>query len=612
MSEQILSDRSEALSFSRSFFGYDPLEVRAFVTKMNVQLEQMRARRGPSVSGNGVVRDDDLAVLIDSTVRDISDVLEAARAAAQKIRDRAEHEASDGLAAAAEQTRTLLAAAEAEAFALRKAAWDTSTEVLESAKVEGARMRTAAERDALEIIGNAERNAHRKLAAARRDSENAIQAADLEGERLRGAALEAGQQLIRAAKDREASVEEQVAALELRYQELLREFEDLQTKLEGPPEQSPTNQISAVRVIRPGGVARGEAEFIGGIDSIKDVAAPTRNRTSNWADGSGSVRLIETPNVRARVEVDAQELADEVARLREVDAGAVVASGSDPESKGEDDWSEPGRLISVPAATARGTEAGREVAAARAPTGVGASRSTDELGVLFLQLRTKKSKIAKGPAEDSASRESRSPLDQYDRALLPVTNRALRAVKRQLTDVQSEQSRALEEHPEDWQPERSVLASYLVHALSVMEREAFERGYAAAEETTGSRLPVLRGDTAARGSATFVDALFEEVSKTVEEGRESGRSGPDLVYAVSRVYRVWRTDEAERRLRFLAGRAYHQGFLQGLGEAGVYEFRVEVNKGCEDCASLVGVVLTEDEVPVVPLHSECRCTILPA
>ena len=611
--------RPEELSFSRSLFGYDPLEVRAFVAEMNSQLDRLQAMHGSSFSGNGAVNEQDLAVVIDSAVSDISDVLEAARVAARKIRDRAEHEGSDGLAAAAEQARKILAEAEAEAFALRKAAWDTSTEVLESVEAEGARLRTAAERDALEIIGNAERKAHRKLAAARRDSENAIQTASVESDRLMSLARAKGQEIIRAAEDRAETTHERVAELEIRHKELLEEVGVFRAKLEGPSGGSEAKQTSTVRIIHPGEEEPDEAGSIGdpelfspGIAHPEDGVVVARTRTVGWADGTESVRLVETPTVRARVEVDALELADEVARLREAGAGTGTEPMSDREDDGEDEGPEPVRLVGVPAGPAQRTTPDRELARARTWTGVSESRPTDELAALFLELRMKEATTAKAAVEGSGSARIRSPLELHDRKLLPVTNRALRAVKRQLIDVQSEQIEALEKDPDGWQPERSGLAPYLFHVLSVMEREAFERGYTAAAEITGTRLPTPRGEAQVQGSEPFVSALFDEVLLTVQDAREAGRTSREMSSAVSRVYRLWRTNEAERRLRFLAGRAYHHGLMRGLGEAGIDGFRIEVNKGCGECASLAVEVLPEDEVPMVPVHSECRCTILPA
>ena len=613
-----MPERLDELSFSRSFFGYDPLEVRAFVSGMKDQVKRLEARHATLISGNGTLDDRDLAVVIDSAMGDISRLLEAARIAAKKIRERAEHDASDGLTVATDRARKLLASAESQAFALRKAAWETSTEVLESMKAEGVRMRAAAEHAALEIIGNGERKAHRKLAAARRDSENAIQMATVESERLLGLARANGQEIIRAADARAEETREQVSALEGRHRELLEEMEIFRSKLEGPSAQLEGAQTSTVRVIHHGDDG---AESNADLDLLRtavalpeDAVMVARARPVGWADGTDSVRLVRIPTTKARLEVDALELADEVARLREEGAAAGT---EEPEQPGESAVPAHVRLVHTPAGASRTTSADREAAIAGIRGGVPGSRTTDELAALFLQLRMKDATTAKAPAEATtakapaeASAKKLSPLQRYDRMLLPVTNRALRAVKRQLIDVQREQVEALKEDPEEWRPERSSLASYLVHVLSVMEREAFERGHTAAAEMTYTRPGVLRGAPPTNGSAPFVSALFDDVAATVENARRAELSSQEVANSFSRVYRAWRTDEAERRLRFLAGRAYHSGLVKGLVEAGVDGFRIEVNEGCDECAAFSGQVV--DAVPTVPVHVECRCTIAPA
>jgi hypothetical protein len=623
--DQVLPERLDELSFSRSFFGYDPLEVRAFVSGMKDQVKRLEARHATLISGNGTLDDRDLAVVIDSAMGDISRLLEAARIAAKKIRERAEHDASDGLTVATDRARKLLASAESQAFALRKAAWETSTEVLESMKAEGVRMRAAAEHAALEIIGNGERKAHRKLAAARRDSENAIQMATVESERLLGLARANGQEIIRAADARAEETREQVSALEVRHRELLEEMEIFRSKLEGPSAQLEGAQTSTVRVIHHGDdgaesnadldlLRTGGALPEDGVALPEDTVMVARARPVGWADGTDSVRLVRIPTTKARLEVDALELADEVARLREEGAAAGTEESEQP---GESAVPGHVRLVHTPAGASRTTSADREAAIAGIRGGVPGSRTTDELAALFLQLRMKEATTAKAPAEATtakapaeASAKKLSPLQRYDRMLLPVTNRALRAVKRQLIDVQREQVEALKEDPEEWRPERSSLASYLVHVLSVMEREAFERGHTAAAEMTDTRPGVLRGEPPTNGSAPFVSALFDDVAATVENARRAELSSQEVANSFSRVYRAWRTDEAERRLRFLAGRAYHSGLVKGLVEAGVDGFRIEVNEGCDECAAFSGQVV--DAVPTVPAHVECRCTIAPA
>ena len=635
MSERTLPDRSEELSFSRAFFGYDPIEVRAYIAELKGRPEQQGAPPEHLSEGGGPANDYDLAVAIDSAVSHIAEVLEAARAAAQKIRDQAGRDAEDSMAAAAEKVRRLLSSADSEAYALRKDAWEASTALLESADSEYANLRNAAERKALEIINDAERKAHRKLAAARRDSENALQTAAAEYDQMLEAARIKGREMIRAAEDLAAAANERAESLEQRRQELAQEIGQLESRLEGAhaPSAAPT---STVRVITPdqAGPAAPEAADAGPVAEAGAPAAPSQEQSAarmqgaGWADGTYTVRLVENRASPASVEVDALDVADEVARLNEDNEDEVRSAAPEirrrplrpkplgvPPAGRRSELVEPAaqtRPASAPAtapppAPLRERAAVRTAAAASGAVNI-RSRGADELGALFLKLRRQDGAAASPRPSDRAP----SAAERYDRLVLPVVNRALRAVKRRLTDVQGEQIEAIEADPEGWQPQPSRLASSLTHLISVMEREAAEQGRAAASEMTGFGLEAARGEVPAEGGAPFLSALFDDLAKEVKAARSAGLSGKETAAAAARIHRTWRIDEAERRLRFLAGRAYHRGLMGGLAEAGVGEYRIEANGGCGDCAALAEGVLAGDQVPAVPIHSECSCLVIPA
>ena len=619
MKDEALPPPAEDLAFSRSLFGYDPLEVRAFVSRMNEKLERLQAQQDAVLSGNGAVEEAGVGVVIDSVVSDIAEVLEAARRASRKIHQRAEREVSDILAEAAERARREVASAESDAFALRKSAWDASTEVLESTKAEAAHLRAAAERDALEIIGNAERKALRKLVASRRDGENAIQAASAESDRLLGLARAKAREILRAAEDRAETVKDRVSAVERRHEELRQEVEAFSARLEGPAGDSGPNQTSTVRIIPP---ERPEPddELSGALEvPVVGMSAAAgsdgnigRSRTVGWADGTESVRVVETPAVRARVDVDALALADEVARMRRQSAdNSTVSEAGGPEDVAH---LRPGqvRLVGVETATPSRSVAGESTADPGANSRVLEAGTRDDLAVLFRELRMNESGAPTGPIEDSPAQPPASPLEVYDRKLLPVTNRALRAVKRQLIDIEKEQLEGLKESTNGWEPELSELAHPLVHVLTVMEREAFERGHTSATELTGTRLPCPREEMEGQGSEVFVSELLGEVTEAVRDTLRPGHPIQEVTRALSRVYRLWRTDEAERRLRFLAGRSYHRGLFEGLRKAGVEKYRLEVNGGCSGCADLAGKVFAADDLPFVPMDADCRCIVLPA
>lgn len=617
MSQQADSARSQEMVFSRSLFGFDPLEVRAYVAKLHERLARFQAGSDHDTSGNGVAGDHDLAVAIDSTVSAVGGVLKAAREAARKIRDRAEMEASDGSAMAVLKVRKILAEAEADAFTLRKAAWDTSTELLEAAEAEGARLRTAAERDALDIIGNAERKAHRKLAAARRDSENVMQMANAECDRLMGLARGKAKEMIRTAEDRAATIHEQVPMLEKRHAELRQGIQTLREQSDGPTEDSEAYRTSTVRVIGPADPTGGESESEGGrrlpssgVAYTEDGTVLTGARSVGWADGTDSVRVVSSQTSRASVEVDAVEVAEEVARLRQTSSD--VTDGHDPGQGDRNRGSDRGSVVQTPNTDPRSPALGQSPAASEPGRGmeVSADDSADPLAALFSELRKREEPPAR---EEKAGRDPvSSAIELYDRKLLPVVNRAVRAVKRQLTDVQRQQIKALEQDPDGWEIQLSGFAPYLVHSVSVMQREAYERGFSAASEISGTRLPAPRGESSVGAGESFIDAVFGAVESSVRSGREAEQKSREISRGVSGVYRRWRTDEAERRLRFVAGRSYHQGLMAGFDYTDVEKFILVGGEGCQECALFAGRTLTGNDIPPLPLHEECRCTVIPA
>ena len=215
------------------------------------------------------------------------------------------------------------------------------------------------------------------------------------------------------------------------------------------------------------------------------------------------------------------------------------------------------------------------------------------------------------PLEALLAVEIVSPAERRDRALLPVTNRALRDVKRQLADIQNVQLDALKGDPSHWQPERANLEGAVTRELTLLHREAYLAGHAAAGEIVGGRAASARVDAPDGDAAPFVSALFDEVVLTVQAGREAGHGARDLGNAVSRVYRVWRTDEAERRMRHLAGLAYHDGLLRGFADAGITDVSIQLNDDCSACAERADSGISIADTGTVPVHDECRCTIVP-
>lgn len=591
---------SGELSFSRSFFGFDPLEVRAHLAKLHDRLARLEERNQPDPSGNGAAANHDVSVAIDAAVDDIAEVLEAARVAARKIRDRARRDATDGSAEAAREARRILSSAEADAFSVRKSAWDTSTELLESAKAEGVRMRNAAERDVLEIIADAERKAHRKLAASRRDSDSTLQMAHAESDRLIGIARAKAREIIEVAEDRASKILDRVSRLEKSHEEVRSDVDDIEKRQEDSADEAARLEISTVRIVNPESsmaavpATNGEPPP----QETAEVGLDAGPEPGRWADGTRNVCLVPAPS--------SKEGGPERAGPVTGTSTGEPAPGDPHQDGNRQPAPDPARGISLPAAQ----EPEARTDSPRLRTATLTAVPTDELDALFKELRVKEPATTAGvtPEPDGAG----SLPELYDLVLLPIVNRAVRGVKRQLTDLQREQIKALEHDPDGWDPQRSDFAPYVVHAVSVMEREAYERGYSAAAEISGTRLTSLRGEVGRGEGDSFIDALFDGVATAIRNARELERSGRDVSSDLSGMFRRWRTEEAERRLRGLAGRAYHRGLVKGLSSIGMDRFLMVIEDGCDTCTPFSGEVMTAADLPTVPVNDGCRCTVVPA
>ncbi len=195
-----------------------------------------------------------------------------------------------------------------------------------------------------------------------------------------------------------------------------------------------------------------------------------------------------------------------------------------------------------------------------------------------------------------------------DRLLLPVTNRGLRAVKKHLVE---EQNLALEElrlDAEGWGAPADRLRERLDADLTTLMSESIEAGHQAAEALVGEDLPAPTTDPAT-GTGDFVDALIGDLAQTLAEGRAAGQGDRELSAGVSKVFRIWRTDQAERRLRMLALGLYHSGVVAAMRSAGHDSLAWRVaGRGCATCREH-GAERSTSAVP--PVHPNCECTLAP-
>lgn len=624
-------------AFAKVFRGYDPAEVDDYIASLIARLKLHRAHLPDSeLSG------EQGAEMIDTAASDIAELLQSARLAAEKIRGRADRQIAADLTVAETQAGRVRADAEAAAYAMRKSAWDMAVEALESLEGQGAEMETEADRKALAIIGESERTAHRNLASARREGERLMQEAGAQAERMLAQAREKSEEMMAESERRVEVIKKQIRLESKRRDGLAAEVNELRSKLDGP---SPFEEHdgSAIRLVPPA-----ERDNGGRVRSEPEPRAPAD-------DPPEGVRpAAEAPAV------DGQDVAEEVARLREtaeangespapapppepvrVRSEPEDAGRADPESDREQPppRSEPDPAAGERASVLSAPPVSERELAKMWSTGKPLRRAYDEaaadsFGSLFEDLRrlqeTEAGAVdspaasAKSPApppsratvEDKPAparpAEGSSAAERYHMALFPIANRTLRNIKRRLIDIHNQQLEALKNDPADWQPERAQLEESLARDLTIMHREAFAAGRAAAGEMLEGARTAPAPKIPAGEPEVFVSALFDELVLTVQAGRENGQGARQLGAALSQAYRVWRTDEAERRVRFLAARSYHRGLLAGFRQAGVERFRAESADLRRGCAYDVG-----DSRPVAgaepfPDHHDCRCTLVPA
>jgi hypothetical protein len=105
--------------------------------------------------------------------------------------------------------------------------------------------------------------------------------------------------------------------------------------------------------------------------------------------------------------------------------------------------------------------------------------------------------------------------------VLGERNAALKEIKRSLVELQNETLEALRTD-EDWVPD-----------------DAFTNRF-------GDAFSSL--DDAKEVSSAFASDLHDSVLSALEDARASGKGSRAVAAAASKVFRTWRSDEAERRL----------------------------------------------------------------
>ena len=644
--------------------GYDRQQVDAHVSAASRRIGSLEHRIQELEAGMselGLNRPTDLATELDLVGEEVKRILAEARVAAEQMRSRAADDAARWRAEADAESREIREFARSVAYATRRSVWENGTEMLAAAVSESEAVVEAASERALFVQAEAEREASRLTGDARREREEFVRAGREEAERLVASGRQESESMVSAARRQADAAQERARALEVRRTELMAELESARATIAGvEPEAAPT----------PDPV---EDDVPSVADDTSDFG-PDDDAGSHWPNDEGSVKIVSAARVMTSGPVDADEMVAEVQALRQSPVASLRPApepepvpepepepepapepvpepepGPEPEPAPEpepvpDPLSGLFAQLREPEPTAPSTSSdsspsgrgdsgvaaaggGQKSTAPRAPSDIASDGGGQALTAHATSLDsagdpepTPPAPVAAVPRHGGERRLSEITADPFalrERLLLPVQNRALRTVKRHLVEAQN---RALEELrlTDGWEPDASIVSEEVAKALVVLARESMVAGFAAAAEMTGADLtPQPEAVEPGDPSVEFGGALIAAVQSSVARSRETGAGHRETGSSLSRVFRSWRTDDAERRVQFASRAAYHAGLTAALAELGTKDVMVVVSgRPCPECPEIKGPWTISDGPPagtaLPPARLECACTIVPS
>lgn len=553
MPSEVTPESLRRAQFRITLRGLDKSEVESTlesaaseIESLSNQLEKLKAQLEDKPGSN-------LETEFEHVGREVSAILQSAREAADAMRERATADAARWRSEAMEEAETVRKEAAADAEALRRDAWVSGSEALEQATTEAARMRAEAERDVLTVMGEAEREAHRLTSGARREAEDLTRNASMEAEKVLSDATSRRDDIIDAANRQASAAQERTRALEQRRDELLEELENVRstlTRLEGSLQERrealdlSASEPSSVKVVHPPADAKQHWE----LGETVRVVPP---------DHSGP----EDPDPRV-----AEDVSAEVAALRQ-DLPQQDLPQADEEAEELSSQSSPPDAVEPASPQLESVEIDDTEEPERAEE---VASSGDDVGQLFASLRSGSGEAPASAGDDATAAEAHiepsdsssgdAEPDQFDwveereARLIPITNRALRGVKKAMTEVQNVALDSLRTDDE-WRPDTKQIADSMHAEIVAVWSESFAAGHQVAEQISNVR--IKRPPTPqTKADIEFAGELAAAVSAALEGAGDSAR---DRQSAASRVFRVWRSDEAERKLRSLALDGYQAG-----------------------------------------------------
>lgn len=658
--------------------GYDKRQVDRFrdeaavsIAALATELQDLREKLGQA----GMVEVPDLKVELDAVGSQVAEILEAARTAAEGMRSRASEDAARWRAEADKEARALRSGSNKDAEQARGSAWEEGTQVLKQADIETKKVLEEARQETLFIRAEAEREALRLTGDARRDKEEAVRKSRADADRLLLEARAESGRILEEARESAQNAQERAQALEQRRTELMDELaaarlsigqmeqeidtrrEALQVAADNPeagvrvikapaePLGEWVNVDASVRIVPASQVAKDEPvdpdAFVAEVEQLQSAIAATEHQAEKESVEETPEEPPESLPTESADPVPATSgLRDESEPTHDSDleepAVPDVPASAPPEP-------EPEPVVSAPEPAPAVLEIVEEPVSA-VPAAIGdlfTQLRTDDDGAApepstqTLESATESAVVEAAPArlddggpeneEDqptapATARElSEEPFELRDRVLLPIENRTLRSVKRRIVDLQNRVLEELRLGDETWDPDRSMFVAALSDDIARMNQESFVAGYASAAELVGEAATPPPDRAAAQvTSGDFVDSLIGGVTEALERARSSGGGSRRISAAVGRVFRAWRTDEAERRLRHASYLAYNEGLAGAYPELGIVRVMAAApGNPCGDCPAGTGSSwepggALPPGTAFPPAGPKCRATIVPS
>jgi vacuolar-type H+-ATPase subunit H len=227
-----------------------------------------------------------------------------------------------------------------------------------------------------------------------------------------------------------------------------------------------------------------------------------------------------------------------------------------------------------------------------------------EIGTLFEALRT----TVEPDGDDTTPASGPELIALRDRLLLGLHNSALRDVKRRIADLQEQALEGL--RGAGWTPASEVFGSDLSAVFDPLIARSASLGAERARADLGVRGVASPGQRA----PTLVSSMAADLVSQLRSALSGATGGPEeTASTVRRVFRAWRSDEAERWTGMILAAAYHDALLASCVSGGFDRVRgVDSGAGCRGCLGASEAEWDPAKPPeengVPPVDPSCRCT----